>query len=74
MFGDAYTLEVDPVESRLKVHVTSSQYGAVDLLYSLVWDIVPAHMEVTTNHQITNDISGKLYAGGILSGSLIQTI
>lgn len=74
MFGSEYTLEVDPVKSRISVFVTSSQYGAVDLLYSLVWDIVPAHLEVTANHQVTNDVQGTIYAAGVMSVTFAQTI
>lgn len=74
LFGDDYSLEVDPVRSTIRVIVTSSQYGAVDLLYGLVWDIVPAHMEVTANHQVTNDMDGKLCVAGFVAGTVVQTI
>ena len=74
MVGDEYSLTVDPEKNILSVFVTSSQYGAVDLLYSLVWDIVPAHLDVTANHQVTSEIRGKLFTAGIMSSTLIQTI
>ena len=74
MFGDEYSLTVDPEKNILSVFVTSSRYGAVDLLYSLVWDIVPAHLDVTANHQVTSEIRGKLFTAGIMSSTLIQTI
>ena len=74
LFGNDYSLEVDPVRSTIRVIVTSSQYGAVDLLYGLVWDIVPAHMEVTANHQVTNDMDGKLCMAGFVAGTVVQTI
>ena len=65
---------MDPVASTLFVLVTSSRYGAVDLLYSLIWDVVPVHMEVTANHQVTNDVGGGIYMGGVVSNICIQTI
>ena len=74
LFGNDCSLEVDPVRSTIRVIVTSSQYGAVDLLYGLVWDIVPAHMEVTANHQVTNDMDGKLCMAGFVAGTVVQTI
>ncbi len=74
LFGADYTLRVDPVASTLFVLVTSSRYGAVDLLYSLIWDVVPVHMEVTANHQVTNDVGGGIYMGGVVSNICIQTI
>lgn len=74
LFGEEYTLRMDSVSSTLVVLVTSSQYGAVDLLYRLIWDIVPAHMEVTANHQVTNAVSGAMYIGGGMSSTTIQII
>lgn len=74
LFGDEYSLEVDSVNNTLKILVTSSQYGAVDLLYSLIWDVVPMHLEVTANHEVTNDIQGNIYTAAILTGTFIQTI
>ncbi len=74
MFGKEYSLDINEELCKIIVLVTSSKYGAVDLLYSLIWDIVPAHMEVIANHQVTNIIHGKLYVAGITESTLIQTI
>lgn len=74
MFGSDYELEVDSEHCQLRVVVTSSRYGAVDLLYSLLWDIVPAHLELTANQQVTNSLDGKLYLYGIMSATRVQTI
>ena len=74
LFGNDYVLEVDPFKSTLFVLVTSEKYGAVDLLYSLVWDIVPAHLEVTANHQVTNEIKKVIYAVPVMTNVCIQNI
>lgn len=74
MFGDDYTMDVDSVGCSLKVIISSSRYGAVDLFYNLILDIVPAHLEVIANHEVKNTISSNLYLGGITSNTYMQTI
>ena len=72
---DGYTLSIDPVQLKLKVNVTSSRYGAITLLYNLLWEIVPAHVQIVANQQVTNNIGGcRLYSGGSSSSTIIQTI
>lgn len=75
LFGDEYSLEVDPVACTLDVSVMSSRYGAVNLLYDLLWDVVPAHLKINANQQVTNIIGGqKLYAATCISNALSQTL
>lgn len=74
LYGNDYTLEVDPAKSALKAIITSSKYGAVDLFYGLIWDIVPAHIDVTVNHQVTNFLTGRIYSAAVLKSTYIQTI
>ena len=45
---------MDSAACKLEVSVTSSRYGAVDLLYNLLWDVIPAHMEIHANQQVNN--------------------
>ena len=72
---NGYTLSVNSKECTLSIQVTSDRYGAVDLLYDLLWDVVPAHIQIIANQQTTTDIGGsKLYVAGFLSNTLIQTI
>ena len=73
-FGSDYTMQVGPEECTITISVTSSRYGAVDLLYDLLWDIVPAHIKIIANQQVNNYISGALTAAGIMSGTFVQTI
>ena len=55
---DGYTLDVDSVESILRIKVTSDRYGAIDLLYDLLWDVVPAHMKIIANQETVNTVPG----------------
>lgn len=73
--ADGYTVSVDPVESKIYITVTSNRYGAIDLLYDLLWDIIPAHLEIYANQNTTTYIGGsRLYTAGFVSTTFIQTI
>lgn len=74
MYGDDYSLVMDPVACKLTISVTSDRYGAIDMLYDLLWDVIPAHLEVVSNQQVTNFVSGSIYACEIMAGTCIQTI
>ena len=74
LFNDDFTMRVDPIKCTITISVTSSRYGAVDLLYDLLWDIVPAHIQIIANQQVDNYISGALTATGIISTTFLQTI
>ncbi len=71
---DGYTLEVDSAALTLKIKVTSDRYGAIDLLYDLLWDVVPAHIRIIANQQTTNYVPGRVYAAGVMGQIFIQTI
>ena len=76
LFGaDGYTLSIDYTEQTLTINVTSDRYGAIDLLYDLLWDIIPAHLQIIANQETTNNIGGsRLYAAGFVANTYIQTI
>ena len=71
---DGYEMEVDSAACKLKIKVTSDRYGAIDLLYDLLWDVVPAHIQILANQQTTNRISNRLYVAGNVSRVFVQTI
>ena len=72
---DGYTLDVDSIALTLKIKVTSDRYGAIDLLYDLLWDVIPAHLQIIANQITTNYVGGsKLYTGGFIMSTKIQTI
>lgn len=72
--ADGYIMEVDPVLCTLKIKIVSDRYGAVDLLYDLLWDIVPAHVKIVANQETTNFVPGRLYAAGAVERTFVQTI
>ena len=71
---DGYEMSVDSVACKLKIKVTSDRYGAIDLLYDLLWDVVPAHIQILANQQTTNRVPCRLYAAGAVSRVFVQTI
>ena len=72
---DGYELSVSSPDCTITVKVTSDRYGAIDLLYDLLWDVVPAHLQIIANQETTNDVGGgKLYTGGVAANTFIQTI
>ena len=74
LFGDEYSMALDPVNSTLTVVVTSSRYGAFDLLYDLLWGVVPAHIEIIANQNVVNTIQNETYLGGYVARAFVQTI
>lgn len=71
---DEYEMSVDSAACKLKIKVTSDRYGAIDLLYDLLWDVVPAHIQILANQQTTNRVPCRLYAAGAVSRVFVQTI
>lgn len=76
LFGeDGYTVTVDPIDCTIDIKVTSNRYGTIDILYDLLWDILPAHIKIFANQQVTNYVGGsRLYTGVVTSRTFIQTI
>lgn len=74
LFGSDYELSVNPKTCTLTVKVTSSRYGAIDLLYDLLWDVVPAHLQIIANQETTSHSRERIYAAGFASSISVQTI
>lgn len=75
LYGEeGYEMSVDSAACKLKIKVTSDRYGAVDLLYDLLWDVVPAHIQILANQQIVNHVPCRLYTVGTVSRVFVQTI
>ena len=72
--SDGYVLTVNSKTCLLTVKVTSDRYGAVNLLYDLLWDIIPAHIQIIANQQVTNYISSDIYAAAVVSRAYTQII
>ena len=74
LYGEDYTLEVDSENCKIKILITSDRYGAVDLLYDLIWDVVPAHLKVIANQEVNNYCVSTAYIGAVVSNTFVQTI
>jgi hypothetical protein len=74
LFGNDYTLTVNPQTCTITIIVTSDRYGAIDLLYGLIWDVVPAHLRVNANQQITNLSQSILATGTFCLSTRINNI
>ena len=74
LFGDDYTLTIDYENCVMRVFVTSDRYGAIDLLYDLIWAVVPVHLRVIANQQTTNFVVSDQYIGGFTTNTFAQTI
>lgn len=74
LFGDDYTLDVNPQEMWIKITTSSDRYGAVSLLRELIAKRVPAHLYVYSNQQVTNYSNGNQYAAARVVRIFEQTI
>lgn len=72
--AEGYMLSVSSKLCLLTVKVTSDRYGAVNLLYDLLWDIIPAHIQIIASQEAKKDIKGGLYIGTTVSSTKITTI
>lgn len=62
IYGDN-SVEVDSVNSILTVTLYENENDNIDSVYQLLFDIVPAHIEVRLLKQSTMDLSDTVYAG-----------
>lgn len=74
LFGDDYTMSLDVPNCKLYISVTSERYGAIDLLYDVINEIVPVHLAIKANQQVTNFIASKHYLGALTTRTFEQTI
>ena len=74
LFGEDYTLEVNPSECWIRIIVTSDRYGAISLLHDLIYSYVPAHLYVYSNQQVSNVTSSDAYYAARMSRTFEQTI
>lgn len=74
LFGEDYSLEVNPAECWIKIFVTSDRYGAISLLHDLIYSYVPAHLYVYSNQQVSNVTSSDAYYAARMSRTFEQTI
>ena len=61
LYGDEYALTINPSECTLDILVTSGRYGALDLLHDLIYNVIPAHLDVTSNQNVENYVVSSQY-------------
>lgn len=74
LYGNDWEMTVDPVTCQITIKVTSDRYGAVDLLYDLIWSIVPAHLQVIANQETRTYIESNANIGAFCATTYVQTI
>lgn len=74
LFGDDFECEVDVDDLTATITTTSDRYGAVDLLRDLIHRVIPAHLFVISNQQVTNYCVSRAYYGTRISRTYEQTI
>lgn len=74
LFGEDYSLEVNPAECWIRIIVTSDRYGAISLLHDLIYSYVPAHLYVYSNQQVSNVTNSDAYYAARMSRTFEQTI
>jgi hypothetical protein len=72
--ADGYILSVNSKTCLLTIKVASDRYGALNLLYDLLWDIIPAHIQIIASQEAQKDIKGGLYIGSTVSSTKIIII
>ncbi|MDK2966467.1 putative phage tail protein [Lacrimispora sp.] len=72
--SQGYEISVDGIHSIITIKITSDRYGAVNLLYDLLWDILPAHIQIIASQVNTKDIRGVFSAGATISSTKVITI
>lgn len=61
LYGDEYALTINPSECTLDILVTSGRYGALDLLHDLIYNVIPAHLDVTSNQNVETYVVSSQY-------------
>lgn len=75
LYGSEYSIQADSKNCTITIKVTSDRYGAVDLLYDLLWDIIPAHLQIVANQETTSYSKGaRIYTSGMTARTFVQTI
>lgn len=74
LYGNDFILTQNPETYEIEITITSDRYGAVELLYELVWDVVPVHLLITMNQETEDYIHSTHYIGAFASRCFAQLI
>ena len=67
-------LEEDSPSCALTILVTSDRHRAVDLLFELLLDVLPAHLQLAARQEVNTSVAGRLYVGGTVFTIFEQTV
>lgn len=71
---NGYDLTVSSVDSTLDINITSGTYAALQLFYDFIWDVLPAHMELSSRQNVTTDIPVGINMGMVASSTVTTII
>ncbi|MFR1834372.1 MAG: putative phage tail protein [Lachnospiraceae bacterium] len=74
LYGEDYELEIDSIRCTISISVNTGKDGALDLLYSLLWDVLPAHLEIIASQKVENAINKPIYNAVNVSKICMQLI
>lgn len=69
-----YDLTVSSVNSTLDIDIKSGIYNAVQLFYDFIWDVIPAHIALSTSQNVSTPIPISLYTGAYISSTSMSII
>ena len=71
---DGYTLEVDSKKCTVDIDISSGISNALRIFYDFIWDVLPAHMELSSRQNVTTDIPVGIYTGMVASSTVTTII
>lgn len=74
LFGGDYTMSIDAVSNILTIEITSDRHGALELLYGLLWDALPAHIKVVASQKVTKNMDESVHVASVVARACIQSI
>lgn len=74
MFGEDYTMSIDPVACTATFTISAGRMGALNLLFDLLHDVLPTHLQTIISQSVKTEVNKNLYAGALTKRLSIQTI
>ena len=75
LFGeDGWSYLADPENNTLTLTILTGQQGAIDLLYSLIWAMVPTHLDLDVSQDVHTVVDADFYLGAFVSDSQIKAV
>ena len=71
---DGYTLEVDSKKCTVDIDINSGISNALRIFYDFIWDVLPAHMELSSRQNVTTDIPVGINIGMVASSTVTTII